>query len=290
LAIGIGSLQLMLDRGEQLGWFDSSEIVVEAVASVVGFYFFFAHSLTTTTPFVRFESFRDRNYLGGVIFMAVIGVVLFGTMALVTPFLQNVIGYPIMTAGMLLAARGVGTLIGMMAVGRLLKMVEARYLILTGLLLTAYSLYQMVGFTNDTSAATIVTLSVVQGLGLGLVFVPLSTVAFATLPGHLRTEGTAILTLVRNIGSSIGLSIVIANLTSSPTTMHARLAEYVTPFNGALQMPDVTSIINLATDTGRALADALLTQQATIMAYANSYLLLMVLTLATLPLILMIGS
>jgi len=290
LAVGIGSLQLMLDRGEQLGWFDSSEIVAEAIASAVGFYFFFAHSLTTKAPFVRFESFRDRNYLGGIIFMSVIGVVLFGTMALVTPFLQNVIGYPIMTAGMLLASRGVGTLVGMMAVGRLLKLFEARYLILAGLVLTAYTLWQMVGFTNETQASTIVILSMVQGLGLGLVFVPLSTVAFATLPGHLRTEGTAILTLVRNIGSSVGISIVIANLTSTTTLMHARLAEYVNPFNGALQMPDVTSVLNLATDTGRALLDGLVTQQATIIAYANSYMLLMWLTLATLPLILMIGS
>jgi len=208
----------------------------------------------------------------------------------VTPFLQNVIGYPIMTAGMLLASRGVGTLVGMMAVGRLLKLFEARYLILTGLVLTAYTLWQMVGFTNETQASTIVILSMVQGLGLGLVFVPLSTVAFATLPGHLRTEGTAILTLVRNIGSSVGISIVIANLTSTTTLMHARLAEYVNPFNGALQMPDVTSVLNLATDTGRALLDGLVTQQATIIAYANSYMLLMWLTLATLPLILMIGS
>src|SRR5262249_12333119 len=120
LAVGIGAMQLMLDRGEQLGWFGSSEIVAEAIISAGGVYFFFAHSLTTDRPFVRFEIFRDRNYLGGVIFMAVIGVVLFGTMALVTPFLQHVIGYPIMTAGMLLAARGIGTLVGMMAVGRLL--------------------------------------------------------------------------------------------------------------------------------------------------------------------------
>src|SRR5262245_6350372 len=290
LAVGIGSLQLALDRGEQLGWFDSTEIVLEVLASAFGFYLFFAHSLTTRTPFIRFEAFKDRNYLGGIIFMAVIGVVLFGTMALVTPFLQNVMGYPIMTAGMLLASRGVGTLIGMLAVGRLLKIVEARYLIFTGLVLTAHTLYRMIGFTNETSAYTIVMLSVLQGLGLGLVFVPLSTVAFATLPGHLRTEGTAILTLVRNIGSSVGISVVIANLTSTTTVMHARLPEYITPFNRALQMLDGNSVLNLATDTGRALADALLSQQATIIAYANGFMVLMLLTLATLPLILMIGS
>jgi DHA2 family multidrug resistance protein len=290
LATGIGALQLMLDRGEQLGWFGSAEIVTEAAVSAAGFYFFFAHSLTTEGPFVRFEIFKDRNYLGGIIFMAVIGVVLFGTMALVTPFLQHVIGYPIMTAGLLLASRGIGTLIGMIAVGRLMKLIEARYLILTGLILTAFTLWQMVGFTDQTPAHTIVVLSLIQGLGLGLVFVPLSTVAFATMPGHLRTEGTAILTLVRNIGSSIGISVMIANLTSTTTAMHAVLAEHVTPFNGALQMPDVSSVLNLASDAGRALMDQVLTQQATIIAYANDYLILTVLTLATLPLIFMIGS
>src|SRR5262249_8807827 len=135
LAVGIGSLQLMLDRGEELGWFGSSEIIAEAIVSAVGFYYFIAHSLTTSSPFLRFELFRDRNFVAGCIFRVVIGVVLFGTMALVTPFMQNVVGYPILTAGILLASRGVGTLIAMLMVGRLLKMIEARYLVLVGLTL-----------------------------------------------------------------------------------------------------------------------------------------------------------
>ena len=290
LAVGIGSLQLMLDRGEQVGWFDSSEIIIEAIVSAVGFYFFLAHSLTTATPFVHFELFKDRNFVAGCIFMAVIGVVLFGTMALVTPFLQNVIGYPILTAGLLLAGRGIGTLIAMILVGRLMKVIEARYLVLCGLALATYTLAQMVGFTDQTSSRTIVLASVLQGFGLGLVFVPLSTVAFTTLPDRLRTEGAAILTLVRNIGSSIGISIVIANLTSTTTLMHARLSEHVTPFNDALRMPDVASVLNLATDVGRALADQIVTQQAAIIAYANDYLMLMAVTLATLPLIFLLGS
>src|SRR6185369_11706101 len=136
------------------------------------------------------------------------------------PFMQHVIGYPILTAGILLAARGVGTLIAMIMVGRLMKFIEARWLVLFGLLLAALTLHWMVGFTNDTSSSTIVTVSIVQGFGLGFVFVPLSTVAFASLPGHLRTEGTAILTLVRNIGSSVGISVVIAQLTESTTRAH----------------------------------------------------------------------
>jgi DHA2 family multidrug resistance protein len=211
-------------------------------------------------------------------------------MALVTPFMQNVIGYPILTAGILLAGRGVGTLIAMIMVGRLMKLVEARWLVLAGLVLASVTLYQMVGFTDQTSSRTIVTASIVQGFGLGLVFVPLSTVAFATLPGYLRTEGTAILTLVRNVGSSIGISMVIAQLTNTTVRMHAHLTEFITPFNNALQAPDVSAILNMATDTGRALLDLMVTQQATIIAYANDFKLLMYLTLATFPFVFLIGS
>jgi MFS transporter, DHA2 family, multidrug resistance protein len=287
LAIGIGALQLVLDRGEQVGWYDSAEIIIETIISAAGFYFFFAHSLTTDEPFVRFELFKDRNFAAACLFMAVIGVVLFGVMALITPFMQNLLGYPIMTAGFLLGARGVGTLVSMMMVGRLMKVFEARTLVGVGLAISAVTLYEMINFTTDTSATTIVVLGVLQGSGLGLVFVPLSTVAFSTLPGHLRTSGTSMLTLVRNIGSSIGISWVIANLTSTTIVMHARLTEHVTPFNNALQQAG--SMLDMATDQGRALLDQLITQQATIISYDNTFELLMVLTLVSLPLVLAIG-
>jgi DHA2 family multidrug resistance protein len=239
---------------------------------------------------VRFELFKDRNFVAGCVFMMVIGVVLFGTMALVTPFMQHVIGYPILTAGLLLAARGVGTLVAMIIVGRLLNLVEARYLVFTGLTLATFTLHQMVGFTDQTSSESIIIASLMQGFGLGLVFVPLSTVAFATLPAHLRTEGTAVLTLLRNIGSSIGISVVIAQLTKATTRMHANLAEFITPFNDALKAPDVASIINMASNSGRAMMEALITQQATIIAYANDFKLLMWLTLMTIPFVILIGS
>jgi DHA2 family multidrug resistance protein len=288
LAIGIGSLQLLLDRGEQVGWYGAAEIVTETIISAAGFYFFFAHSLTTDQPFVRFEMFKDRNFAAACLFMSVIGVVLFGVMALITPFMQNLLGYPIMTAGFLLGARGVGTLFSMMLVGRLMKFVEARTLVFVGLAISAATLYEMINFTTDTSATTIVVLGVIQGSGLGLVFVPLSTVAFTTLPGHLRTSGTSMLTLVRNIGSSVGISMVIANLTSTTTVMHARLTEHVTPFNNALQQAG--SMLNTATDQGRALLDMMITQQATIISYDNTFKLLMVLTLVALPLVLAIGK
>ncbi len=290
LAIGIGSLQLLLDRGEQVGWYGASEIWIETIVSVAGFYYFFAHSLTTPEPFVRFEMFKDRNFVSGVVFMVVIGVVLFGTMALVTPFMQQLLGYPIQTAGFLLGSRGVGTLITMMVAPRLMRLIETRYLILAGLLLTGGTLYFFTGFSLDTTQQTIVVTSIAQGIGLGLLFVPITTAAFLTLPGHLRNGGAAMLTLVRNIGSSIGISMVIANLTDETNYMHARLAEHVTPFNNALQMPDVHAILNMATEQGRAMMDMIVTQQATMIAYLNDYKLLMVLTFAMIPLIFIIGS
>jgi len=290
LAAGVGALQIMLDRGEQLGWFSSSEIVAELAIAIAGFYFFFAHSLTTDTPFVRFEIFRDRNFVTGLVFMAFIGVALFGTMALVTPFMQNVIGYPVTTAGWLLGTRGIGTLLSMMVISRLLRVIEARWLLLLGLILMAGTLYQTELFTEQTSASTIAAISVVQGVGVGLLFVPLSTIAFLTLGNELRTDGTAMLTLIRNIFSSIGISVMIAELTNTTTVMHARLVENVTPFNHALQMPDVAATLNLTTDAGRAMLDAIVTQQAVIIAYANDYKLLLVLALAAMPLVLFVGS
>jgi DHA2 family multidrug resistance protein len=290
LAIGIGSLQLMFDRGEQLGWFDSSEIVLEAIVAAFGFYFFFAHSLTTPEPFVRFEIFKDRNFLGGCLFMVVMGVTLFGTMALVTPFMQNIIGYPIMTAGTILATRGFGTLLAMAIAGRLMQRIEARYLILIGLSITAFTLYEMIGFSNDTSARHIMLVSLVQGFGIGLVFVPLSAVAFASLPAHLRTDGTAMLTLVRNMGSAIGISFMISTLTRSTTVMHAQISEHVTPFNDALKMPGISATLDLATESGRALLDSIITQQAAIIAFANDFKFLLIWTFCARPFVLIIGS
>ena len=290
LAVGIGSLQLLLDRGEQVGWFGATEIWIEAIISAIGFYYFFAHSLTTPEPFVRFELFNDRNFVSGTVFMVVIGVVLFGTMALVTPFMQSLLGFPIQTAGLLLGSRGVGTLLTMMVAPRLMKTVETRYLILCGLLLTGGTLYYMTGFSLDVTQRTIVVTSIVQGFGLGLLFVPITTAAFLTLPSHLRNSGTSILTLVRNIGSSIGISMVIANLTSKTTEMHARLVEQVTPFNNALQMPELAANLNANTDAGRALLDMIVTQQASMIAYLNDFYLLMILTLAMIPLVLIIRA
>ncbi len=290
LAIGIGSLQVALDRGEQLGWTESNEIIAEFIVSIVGFYYFFAHSLTTPKPFIQFAVFKDRNFIGGCVFMAVMGLVLFSTMALSSPYLQNVIGYPIITAGLLLASRGCGTFVAMMLVGRMMRHIEARVLIVAGLGITGLSLFYMTAWTDQTGVNEIVAISIVQGFGFGLVFVPLSTVAFLTLPNHLRTDGTSMLTLMRNVASSIGISLVIAQLTEGSRRTYAILSEHVNPFNHAMQMPDVRALIDMGSDKGRAMADAMVNIQAQIIAFSHDYQMVMVFTLCAIPLAIMIGS
>jgi MFS transporter, DHA2 family, multidrug resistance protein len=290
LAVGIGSLQIALDRGEQLGWTESNEIIAEFIVSIVGFYYFFAHSLTTAKPFIQFAIFKDRNFISGCVFMAVMGLVLFSTMALSSPYLQNVVGYPIITAGLLLASRGCGTFVAMMMVGRLMRYIEARTLIISGLSLTCFSLFYMTAWTDQTGVQEIVTVSIVQGFGFGLVFVPLSTVAFLTLPNHLRTDGTSMLTLMRNVASSIGISIVIAELTEGSRRAYAVLNENVTPFNHAMQMPDVRGMIDMSSNAGRAMMDVMIGLQAQIIAFSRDYQMVMVFTMCAIPLALFIGS
>ncbi len=290
LALGIGSMQLALDRGEQLGWLESNEIIIESIVAIIGFYYFFAHSLTTAKPFIQFAIFKDRNFVGGCVFMSIMGLVLYSTMALSSPYLQNVIGYPIETAGLLLATRGAGTFVAMMLVGRVMRYIEARTLIIAGMTVMSLSLFLMTGWTDQTDVPTIIVVSIAQGFGLGLVFVPLSTVAFLTLPHHLRTDGTSMLTLMRNVASSIGISVVIAQLTEGGRRVYAILSEHINPFNSALQMPDVHRMIDLNSSGGRALADALVGIQAQIIAFALDYQMVMIVTLCAIPLALMIGS
>jgi DHA2 family multidrug resistance protein len=290
LAIAIGSLQMALDRGEQLGWLESNEIIAEFIISALGFYYFLAHSLTSSQPFIQFALFKDKNFVGGCVFMAVMGLVLFSTMALSSPFLQNVINYPIITAGLLLASRGCGTFVAMMLVGRMMRHIEARTLIISGLSITCASLYYMTYWTDQTGANEIMVISIIQGFGFGLVFVPLSTVAFLTLPNHLRTDGTSMLTLMRNVASSIGISLVISQLTQGTRYNYAILSEHINPFNHAMQMPQVRTMIDMASDKGRAMADVIVRGQAQIVAFSQDYQMVMIFTAIAIPLAIMIGS
>lgn len=290
LALAIGALQMMLDRGESQNWFSSYEIVAEAILAGLGFYLFVSHIFTYRNPFIEPSIFKDRNYSVGLLFIFVVGIILLATMALLPPFMQNLMGYPIIDVGFLLAPRGIGTMIAMVTVGKLANRVDVRLLILTGLLLTSFSLWEMTLYTTETTAFTIVTTGVTQGLGLGFIFVPLSTLTFSTLAPKFRNEGTALFSLMRNIGSSIGISVVVAYLAQRTQINHAAFADYITPFNLPLQQAAQSGAFNLNSPAGLAMINAEVTRQAATLAYLQDFRLMMWITLAAIPLILLLRN
>ena len=285
LATGLAALQLMLDRGEQNDWFASVETQVELALAFLGFYLYGVHWKTSSRAFLDLGLLKDRNFLAGGSFIFVLGIVLFATMALLPPYLQNLMGYPVVTTGLLLAPRGVGTLVSMMLVGRLLaRGVSARLLILVGMSTTIVSLWQMAHFSADMPAGPVVVAGIIQGLGLGLVFVPVSTVAYATLPITARTEAAGIFSLMRNIGSSVGISIVFALLARDTQINHADLASRLTPFDHGVSQVLPAQAVNYTQDA-LALLNAQVTRQASAIAFVNDFYLMMILTAAALPLL-----
>ena len=282
LSLSIGAFQMMLDRGQSHSWFSSTEIVAEAVTAGLFLYLFLVHMFTADRPFIEPGLFKDRNFNIGLLFIFVVGVILLATLALLPPFLQGLMGYPVLTTGYVLAPRGVGTMVAMMAVGRLSGKLDARLMIMAGLLLTALSLYDMAGFTTDVSMFTLIYTGVVQGLGLGFIFVPLSTMTFATLAPHFRTEGTAMYSLMRNIGSSIGISVMMTMLSRNVQTNHAAFVTFLTPFNHAL---DAVKQWNPATAHGAAALNGEVTRQALTLAYLQDFRIMMWVTILALPLL-----
>jgi DHA2 family multidrug resistance protein len=288
ISLGIGALQMMLDRGESLDWFASREIIIEAMLSGVFLYLFIAHMFTSDHPFLEPQLFKDRNFSVGLFFIFIVGVILLATMALLPPFLQNLMDYPVVDVGLLLAPRGVGTMIAMMMVGRLSGRVDSRYLIFLGLLLTSLSLWEMTNFNLDITGWDIVRTGITQGLGLGFIFVPLSTISFSTLAAHFRNEGTALFSLMRNIGSSIGISVVMTRLAENIQANHAVFSRYVNPFNLPLRQAVESGAFDLATPQGLAAINAEVTRQAATLAYLQDFRLMMWITLGALPLVLLL--
>jgi len=288
LSLGIGALQMMLDRGQTLDWLNSPEIIVETLLTGLALYLFVVHMLTSEHPFIEPGLFRDRNFSVGLVFIFIVGVILLTTMALLPPFLQNLMGYPVIDVGLILAPRGFGTMIAMATVGRLSGKVDPRAMILLGLLLTSLSLWEMTGFTLDISGWDVVRTGVTQGLGLGFIFVPLSTLTFSTLAPHYRNEGTALFSLMRNIGSSIGISVVVSYLSQRTQINHAAFADYITPFNLALKQAAQAGGYGLGTTQGLVGINAEVTKQAATLAYLQDFRLMMLVSLAALPLLLLL--
>lgn len=290
LSIAIGAFQMMLDRGESLDWFASGEVLLEAMLAVLAFYLFIAHIFTFERPFIEPRLFRDRNFSVGLVFIFVIGMILLATMALLPPFMQGLMGYPIIDIGYLLAPRGIGTMVAMIIVGKLSGKVDLRYQIFLGLLLTSFSLWEMTKFTADIAGSAIALTGVIQGLGLGFVFVPLSTITFSTLNPSYRNEGTSLFSLMRNIGSSIGISVVITYLAQRMQANHAAFSDYITPFSQPLRQAVESGALDISSPQGLAIIDALVNKQAATLAYLQDFRLMMWVTLSAIPLILLLRA
>jgi len=285
LSIAIGALQMMLDRGQSLNWFASREIMIEALLVGLGLYMFIAHMFTHPQPFIEPGLFRDRNFSIGLIFIFSVGVILFATLALLPPFLQNLLGYPVLDVGFLLVPRGVGTLIAMITVGRLSGRVDARHMIFVGFILTSLSMWEMTRFSFDITGWDIVRTGVIQGLGVGLTYVPLTTISFSTLAKHFRNEGTALFNLMRNIGSSIGISVMFTELDRFAQINHQHLSRYVNPFNPWFWRQGLPPAMDPSSPHGLAVLNGVVTQQAELIGYLNDFKAMMILAIVTMPLV-----
>ncbi len=290
LGMGVGALQMMLDRGGTLDWFASTEIVVEAILAATGLYLFVAHILTHKHAFLEPALFRDRNFSVGLLFMFIVGMILLTTMTLLPPFLLGLLNYPVVDVGLLLAPRGVGTMIAMLVVGRISGRVDARLQLLAGLALVAFSQWELTRFDFDITGWDVVRTGIVQGIGLGFLFVPLATVTFSTLPAHHRTEGSGLYSLVRNVGMSIGVSVVMAKLSSNLQAHHAGLAEFIEPFSFALRQAVASGAVDAGTPLGLSMLGAEVMRQAAMLAYLQDFRMMMWITLAAAPLVLLLGS
>ncbi|MCU4675937.1 DHA2 family efflux MFS transporter permease subunit [Catenovulum sp. 2E275] len=290
LTIAIGSLQLMLDRGELLNWFSSPEIMTEAVISALAFYLFIVHITTSQAPFLEPGLFKDKNFAAGLLLIFVIGIVLLATMALLPPMMQHLMGYPVLDVGLILAPRGFGTMFAMMLVGRLSGKFDPRYKILFGLILTSFSLWQVSTFTQDTAASDIILNGIIQGIGLGFAFVPLSAISFSTLAPQYRNHGTALFSLVRNIGSSIGISIVMAYLAQHTQMNHAAFAGFIEQDNVALKQAVDAGLYDLDSAASLLTLNNQINQQASLLAYLQDFKLMMWITLCAIPLLVLLKN
>ncbi|MEQ1610782.1 MAG: DHA2 family efflux MFS transporter permease subunit [Hyphomonadaceae bacterium] len=289
LVIALVSLQFMLDRGPGAEWFSSAEIWVYAGIAALGAHVFFVHIFTSERPIIHPSILADRNFLLGAGMILMLGVLMFAGMALLPSLMQGLLGYPVITAGLTQTSRGVGTFVSMFMVGRLAGKIDNRLIILVGLSLTGLSYYQMSGFSLDMDQTPIIVSGLFQGLGLGLVFIPLMSIAFTTIQPTLRTEAASFFTLIRNIGSSLGISVVGALQLSNSSIISSQLAEHATPDNPNV-VAELGGMIDLNTAPGQAVMHGMIERQAALVAYVDSFHMLFLTCLGIIPLLLLLRT
>ncbi len=288
VAITLTSIQLLLDRGNHIDWFDAVESWIYVGVALSAGWIGLIHLSTTSQPLFNRQLFANRNFVVALHFMVVVGLVMFATMALLAPMLQRLLHYSVIDTGMALMPRGIGTLISMQLAGVMIRRgVDGRMLIGIGFAIAGYSLWEMSGWSLAVDNANVISSGFIQGFGMGLVFIPLNSSAFATLPALLRTEGSSLLNLLRSIGASVGISIVAALLGQNIQRSHSELASHVTA--------SVTDAVDFSTmDRFQSAGEAILwmidgevNRQAAMVAYIDDFYLMGWLSFAAIPLVLL---
>jgi DHA2 family multidrug resistance protein len=289
LTTAVGALQLMLDRGEIKDWFRSTEIWTEATVAALCFYLLVVHTVTAgERSFLSRELLKSPNFVASSLLMFAVGVILSGTLALMPSMMQNLMNYPVFDAGWMMAPRGLGTVVAMFFVARLIDRVDSRLFILVGFLLTAGSLWQMTGYSLYMGSGPILFAGFAQGFGLGCTFVPLNVLALSDLPRHILTQGTAFRALMRMLGGSIGISILETQLAQNTQIVHSRLIEGLRPDNPLAQGYFLAPNFSLTEPAGVAALNHEVTRQASMIGYNDDFMLMMIVVLAALPLLLLI--
>ncbi len=286
LALSVGALQLVLDRGQILDWFESPEIWIVTTISAVSFYLFIVHSLTAKNPFVNLKLFKDSNYLLGNFYAFILGGMLYGTMALTPPLLAELMGYPVRLIGLVSAPRGIAMMISMLFVGRLMGRLDSRLMILTGLVLSGISMWMFSGMSLQMDERLIVLAGIVHGVGAAVMFVPVATVVFMTIPQKNRNEAAAVSSLIRSMSGAIWISVLHTMTIRNASTIHSRLAETVRPDNPVVMLmaPDMDF------ESARTIAGLSLEvmRQAFMVSYVDTFWALAVACIVVMPLIMLL--
>lgn len=288
LALGLATLQLMLDRGQHVDWFQSWEIWIECLVAVSALWMFLVHQITAKKPMFSRELVANRNFLTALGFMVLIGMMMFGIFALFPPMLQSLFGYTVLDTGILLAPRGVGILASMFIASRLTGKLDARIIVATGFILTAYSLWEMTHWSLEMDWHPIVLTGLIQGLGMGFVFIPMNALAFATLSPNLRTDGSSLLYLLRSLGGSMGISVMTTALARNIQVSHEDLAGHVTAYSMSSVDPSSADRLGAAGEAAMRILDGEITRQAAMIAYLDDFTLMMFAVLVCIPFVMLL--
>jgi DHA2 family multidrug resistance protein len=291
MSVGIGALQLLLDRGQLKDWYGSREIWLETIVAAIAFYLFVVHTATAgERSFLNRDLLRSPNFVAATVLMFLVGLVMNGTLALLPTMLQDLMNYPALTTGLVTMPRGIGTMIAMFVVGRLINRFDSRLLIFAGFLITVVSMWEMTGFSLQMDSGLVILSGLLQGFGLGCTFVPLNTLALSSLPRSILTQGTAIRSLMRNLGGSIGIAVLEAVLTRNTQIVHSRLVEGLRPDNPMTHAPYLPAPFSLSTPAGVAALNAEVTRQAAMVAYLDAFKLMMIMVILALPFLLLVRA